>query len=122
MRKFIVFAFFSCLLPYFLNAQKLPKGMDKALAAQEKARKTTEKVNFAKGKRKKIPANSFEFASYGSKDSKQPESNKDILRRINERINSNMSQKKQATPAKKYNSTDFEFGSAKKAISNNKNN
>ncbi len=93
--------------------------MDKALAAQEKARKATEKVDFAKGRRKNPTATN---TSYGSNTQKHPASNRDILRRINDRINASMSQEKQASPVKKSNTTDFEFGSSKKVMNNNKKN
>ncbi len=108
--------------PILFNAQKLPKGMDKAIAAQEKARIATEKVAYAKGRRNKDQTNYSKFGDESGKKSNQAATNRDILRRINERINSNMSQQKPITNTKKSNSTDFEFGSSKKAISNDKKN
>lgn len=104
------------MLPCSLSAQKLPKGIDKALAAQEKARKATEKVDYAKGKRKIPVASSAEFSNYGTIKSPKHSSNQDILRMINERINEPLRQQKSGKEIKHRKIPDFEFGSPKKVL------
>lgn len=74
------------------STQKMPKGMEKALAAQEKAKIANEKSGRANPNKRQIPTN-YRHRTI--------ESNMEMLRKINERINQSYStMNKNSVPTK----------------------